>query len=199
MGNQSTIKENSGEGKALSMKVISGKYKGRVLDGYDLSGTRPTMDRVKESLFAMMQGKINGSVILDLFSGSGNLGIEALSEGAKLSYFVDENRKAVQTIERNLNKIGISNQKVFCLDYQKAIRLFSQKKISFDIIFLDPPYQTNYIEKSISLIEEGNLLKKDGILVCESDTPNKVIYSSMFQKLKEKKYGDKYVILLQKE
>ena len=83
------------------MKIISGKYKGRVLEGFELKGTRPTMDRVKESLFAMIQNNILDSTVLDLFSGSGNLGIEALSEGAKFSYFVDSNKKACQTIKNN--------------------------------------------------------------------------------------------------
>ena len=81
------------------MKVISGIYKGRVLEGFTIDGTRPTMDRVKESLFAMLQNYITGSVVLDLFSGSGNLGIEALSEGASYAYLVDSNRKATKVIE----------------------------------------------------------------------------------------------------
>ena len=76
------------------MKVISGLYKGRIIEGFDMDGTRPTMERVKESLFATIQNNINGAVVLDLFSGSGNLGIEALSEGAKYAYLVDYNVKA---------------------------------------------------------------------------------------------------------
>ena len=75
------------------MKVISGKYKGRVLEGFDINGTRPTMDRVKESLFGTIQNYVPNSIVLDLFSGSGNLGIEALSEGASFAYLVDCNKK----------------------------------------------------------------------------------------------------------
>ena len=85
------------------MKVISGKYKGRNIKGYDINGTRPTMDRVKESLFAMIQDYLEDSIVLDLFSGSGNLGIEALSNNAKESYLVDNNRKAVKIINQNIN------------------------------------------------------------------------------------------------
>ena len=85
------------------MKVISGLYKGRILKGFTLEGTRPTMDRVKESLFATIQNNISGSVVLDLFAGSGNLAIEALSEGASFAYMVDYNRKAYNTINDNSN------------------------------------------------------------------------------------------------
>ena len=85
------------------MKIISGKYKGRNIEGFDIVGTRPTMDRVKESLFATIQNYIDESIVLDLFSGSGNLGLEALSEGAKYAYLVDYNHKAVKTINKNFS------------------------------------------------------------------------------------------------
>ena len=91
------------------MRVISGLYKGRNIDGFDIDGTRPTQDRVKESLFGSIQDYIEDSVVLDLFSGSGNLGIEALSNGAKECYFVDNNKEAIKVINSNLSKIGISS------------------------------------------------------------------------------------------
>ena len=84
------------------MKIISGKYKGRKLDGFDIDGTRPTMDRVKESLFGTIQNYLDNSIVLDLFSGSGNLGIEALSEGASKAYLVDNNKKAIEIIKKNI-------------------------------------------------------------------------------------------------
>ena len=127
------------------MKIISGKYKGRVLEGFDIAGTRPTMDRVKESVFAMIQSKIPDAVVLDLFAGSGNLGIEALSEGAKTVYFVDKSKICYQTILKNLKQLDIKLNTVFLLDYSKALELFFKEKISFDIIFLDPPYQTDLV------------------------------------------------------
>ena len=91
------------------MKIISGIYKGRKIEGFDIDGTRPTMDRVKESLFAMIQNNIQDSIVLDLFSGSGNLGIEALSNGAKYAYLVDKNFKAVNTIKKNISTIGVES------------------------------------------------------------------------------------------
>ena len=180
------------------MKVISGKYKGRNIEGFDIDGTRPTMDRVKESLFGMIQGYINDSIILDLFSGSGNLAIESLSEGAKYAYSVDSNYKAIKTIKKNVDTIKVNDIEVLNMDYIEALKYFNNKNINFDIIFLDPPYKTNFIEKSIKLIDEYNLLKDDGIIVCESDSLDKVIYTDKFISVKDKKYGDKYIVLLKK-
>ena len=177
------------------MKVISGKYKGRVLKGFDLTGTRPTMDRVKESLFGTIQNYITNSVVLDLFAGSGNLGIEALSEGASYAYLVDSNYKAISVIKENITNIGITDIEVINSDYKQALKDFTLK---FDIIFLDPPYNTNYIEESIKLITKYDLLNSEGIIVCESDSLDKICYSEVFKKVKEKKYGDKYIVILQK-
>ena len=178
------------------MKIISGKYKGRNLLGHDLEGTRPTMDRVKESLFAMIQDYLEGSIVLDLFSGSGNLGIEALSNNAKKSYLVDNNKKAVQVINQNINNIGINNVKVLNMDYKKALSLFNKKKKKFNIIFLDPPYDTDFIELSIELIDKYNLLEDNGIIVCESNNINKMIYPKEYKVVKSKKYGDKYIEII---
>lgn len=177
------------------MKVISGIYKGRNLDGFSIEGTRPTMDRIKESLFAIIQNYIRGSIVLDLFSGSGNLGIEAISEGAKYAYLVDKNIRCIKIINKNISNLGIENIKVFNLDYKKALNSISEK---IDIIFLDPPYKTDYIGKSIELVEKLNLLSDKGIIICESDDLNKIVYSSYYTKVKEKKYGDKYIVLLKK-
>lgn len=178
------------------MKVISGIYKGRKIEGYDLEGTRPTMDRVKESLFATIQDYLPDSIVLDLFSGSGNLGVEALSQGAKYAYLVDYNTKAAKTIKRNIETMAITNCEIINMDYQKALKNLSEKNIKSDIIFLDPPYQTNFIEKSIKLIKELNLLNSNGIIVCESDSLDRIVFPETYKIIKEKKYGDKWVVIL---
>ena len=192
------------------MKIISGKYKGRIIEGFNLDGTRPTMERVKESLFAMIQNYLDNSTVLDLFSGSGNLGIEALSEGiraiekialsegASFAYFVDSNIKATKTIKNNVQNIGITNCEILNMDYQKALNYLHSKKQQVDIIFLDPPYKTNYIEKSINLIETLDLLAKGGLIICESDTLDRIVYSPNYEIIKDKKYGDKWVVILKK-
>ena len=178
------------------MKIIQGKYKGIVLKGFDIDGTRPTMDRVKESLFAMIQNNIKDKNALDLFAGSGNLGIEALSMGAKSVYFVDKNPIAIKTIKENLNKIKIESQ-VLKNDYKDALKAF-ENKTKFDLIFLDPPYKTNYIEESLKLIERYDLLNKDGLVVCESDDVNKIKYSNYYQEYKNRKYSEKIVVILKR-
>lgn len=176
------------------MKVIQGKHKGTILKGFDIDGTRPTMDRVKESLFAMIQDKIKDSIVLDLFSGSGNLGIEALSMGAKKCYFVDKNSIACKTIKENLDKVKEDGE-VVKLDYLDALKTFDTK---FDFIFLDPPYNTDYINKSIELITEYGLLNNHGYIVCETNDINKVAKPNNYVVYKERKYGDKIVIILVK-
>jgi len=178
------------------MKIISGKYRGRNLLGFDIDGTRPTMDRVKESIFGMIQNYINESIVLDLFSGSGNLGIEALSEGSKYIYLVDNNKKAIDTIKKNIENIGIKECSLLNMDYKKALDYFNQNNIKFDIIFLDPPYKTDYIEHSIKLIDKYNLLNKDGIIIVESSSLDKIIYTDKYKAIKNKKYGDKWVVIL---
>lgn len=179
------------------MRVISGSLKNRKINGFDLVGTRPTMDRVKESLFAIIQGRVRNSICLDLFSGSGNLGIEAISEGASHVFLADSNRKAVQVIQKNICEFGIESQcTVINLDYKKTLESLKNQK--FDIIFLDPPYQTDYIEKSIELITKFDLLEEEGIIVCESDSINRVIYPKAYQVLRNKKYGDKFIVILEK-
>jgi len=175
------------------MKIISGIYKGRVLEGFNINGTRPTMDRVKESLFAMIQDNIDNSIVLDLFSGSGNLAIEALSNGAKEAYLVDNNNMAIKTINNNINKLNIDNAKVLKGDFKNILKNINTM---FDLIFLDPPYNTNYVEESIKLIEEYNLLNNNGLIICESSSLDKIAYSNKFKVYKEKKYGDKYVVIL---
>lgn len=180
------------------MKIISGKYKGRTLDGFTLEGTRPTMDRVKESLFAIIQEHITNSIVLDLFSGSGNLGIEALSEGASYAYLVDANYKATATIRKNINRLGITQAAILTMDYKKALDELKRKSQKFSIIFLDPPYKTTYIEESLKRIIQNDLLEEDGIIVCESDDLKKVIYPKELTSVKQKKYGDKFVVFLKK-
>lgn len=180
------------------MKVISGKYKGRVLEGYTMDGTRPTMERVKESVFAILQNKMPNSIVLDLFTGSGNLGIESLSQGAKEAYLVDLSSTAISTVEKNLKKIGIREAHVLKMDYLDALRYFEKEKIQFDLIFLDPPYQSDYIVNSLEKIEEYNLVKDNGMVICETDQSLSYDKFSSLVVVKEKKYGGKIVVFLEK-
>ena len=179
------------------MRVISGLYKGRIIDGFDIDGTRPTMDRVKESIFSTIQNYIDESITLDLFSGSGNLGIEALSNGAKECYFVDNNKKAIEVINNNIKKLNINNAIIIKDDYNNALNTFKNKKIKFDLIFLDPPYKFNYINNIVEYIINNDLLNKKGLIICEFENDINKEYKEL-EIYKEKKYGYKKVIIFKK-
>lgn len=174
------------------MRIISGKYKGKKLDGFDIEGTRPTMDRVKESLFGIIQNNLKDSICLDLFAGSGSLGIEALSNGASICYFVDKNKQILNILKNNLK--GIENSILIEKDYLMALEELKTKK--FDIIFLDSPYKYNLITPSIQKIMEFDMLNKDGIIVCEYE--NEDIKCDL-KLLKTKKYGSKNIKIYKNE
>ena len=174
----------------IELRVISGKYKGKNLIGFDIDGTRPTMDRVKESLFGIIQGNIKNSIVLDLFAGSGSLGIEALSNGALECYFIDNNLELINIIKKNtsymLDKIHIMKS-----DYKNALELFKNSNIKFDIIFLDPPYKLNLINECLEKIVEYKLLNEGGIVVCEFETES--VENNNLKLIKDKKYGSKKI------
>ena len=173
------------------MRVISGKYKGKKIAGYDIDGTRPTQDRVKESLFGIIQNDLRDTTVLDLFAGSGNLGIEALSNGALDAYFVDNNSKCIDALKKNL--IGIENTKVLMMDFSEALNHFYKNNITFDIIFLDPPYNLECLDNILDKIVEYKLLNENGIVVCEYEFDNfKEKYPNL-ELEKERKYGYKNI------
>jgi len=181
------------------VKVISGNLKGRNIKGFDIDGTRPTMDRVKESVFGMIQNYVYDSIVLDLFSGSGNYGIEAISNGAKKVYFNDNNKKCIKIIEENLINFNVLNKSFLTnFDYQKALNYYKENNISFDLIFLDPPYKFDVIEDIIVFIEKNNLLNSNGLIICElTDFVLKDKYNSV-SLIKERKYGEKKIMIYRK-
>lgn len=180
------------------MKVISGILKGRKIEGFGLEGTRPTMDRVKESLFATIQNYIQDSIVLDLFAGSGNLGIEAISNGSRFVYLNDISDKAIKVIKQNVSNFKIEdNVTILNLDYKKCLNYLSHENISFDIIFLDPPYKKQIVGDIIKFICEHELLNEGGLIVCEVSDNYLGEYDSL-EKIKEKKYGDKQIIIFKK-
>lgn len=175
------------------MRVISGKYKGKNIMGFNVMGTRPTMDRVKESMFGMIQNNIKNSVCLDLFAGSGSLGIEALSNGAKECYFVEKNDEIYNILKDNLN--GISNSFLIKKDYKAALNSFVGN-IKFDLIFLDPPYKLNLISNILKFICDSNLLNDHGLVICEYENEDLVFEG--LELVKSRKYGSKKVNIYKK-
>ena len=185
------------------MRVISGKSRGTKIDTIDENTTRPTLDRVKESLFNIIQGKIQGSVVLDLFAGSGALGIEALSRGAKEAFFCDVNRSATEVIKKNLIKTHLEeNAKVFNCDYKKFIEK-TKGKTKFDIVFIDPPYKMDLAVKACDELIKGNLVDKNGIIIIETDEfarDNEEIEKNLSEKVTivdKRKYGRANLIFLE--
>lgn len=180
------------------MKVISGKLKGRKIIGYDIFGTRPTMDRVKESVFSMIQNNLSKAIVLDLFAGSGNLGIEALSNGAEKTYFNDKNIKCIKAIKDNLLNMNIMDNSVLLnMDYLEALNYLSKKNIKFDLVFLDPPYKEKIMEKILDIMIKKDLLKSNGLVICEM-TESFIYQSEELSLYKERNYGDKKVYIYQK-
>lgn len=180
------------------MRIISGKLRGRVLKGYNIEGTRPTMDRVKESVFASIQDYLSDSVVLDLFAGSGNLGIEAISNGANKAYFVDNNKECIRVIKDNVSTFKISeNSVILQKDYKEALKYFGSIGIKFDIIFIDPPYKYNIKNELLKMIMDNNILSDEGIIVFEYQYDEELKDINYFRLLKNKRYGDKYVSIYQ--
>ncbi len=184
------------------MRVISGTARGKKLSSLEGLATRPTLDRVKEALFSILQFDLKDACILDLFSGSGALGIEALSRGAKEVFFCDNSYKAIQIINKNLNDTKlIDKAKVLNKDYIDTLKQLSKNSQKFDIIFLDPPYKSDYAIKAIDNIIKYNLLKDDGIIVLETDDKNKIDEIKKYNELEvydTRKYGIVLIIFIRK-
>ena len=181
------------------MRIISGSLKGREVKGYDIIGTRPTMQRVKESLFATIQNHIKDSIVLDLFSGTGNYGIEAISNGSKEVYFNDNNSICTKVIKDNLDNFKVTNNyQILNLDYMKCLEYLSKNNLKFDLIFLDPPYKEDYFDNILSFIDDNKLLNDNGLIICELLNNNLTNNYHNFTIWKEKKYGDKKVIIYKK-
>lgn len=181
------------------MKIISGSLKGRTIDGFNIEGTRPTMNRVKESLFGMIQNYIKDSICLDLFAGSGNLGFEAISNGCRKCYFNDKNPKCINIINKNIKNFNVEEQaKTLNLDYKKCLIYLEQQQIKLDIIFLDPPYKIEVLNEIIEFVIDKDLLSDNGIIVCEVDNNYLKEDFEKLEIIKNRKYGDKYIIIYEK-
>lgn len=152
------------------MRVISGTARGTKLNSIEELSTRPTLDRVKESLFNIIQDRIDDSTTLDLFAGSGAIGIEFLSRGCKTAYFCDISKKAVNMIHQNLEKTRLQdNAIVMNKDFKSCLNDCSNNSVAFDIVFIDPPYKDDIAVNAVEIILSLKLLKEDGIIIIETD------------------------------
>lgn len=180
------------------MRIIAGMFKGKVLKEFELSSTRPTTDLVKGAIFNIIGNKIVNSNFLDLFSGTGAIGIEALSRGSKQVFFADSNKGSINLIKKNLSLIKVDNFIIMQKDCFETLKTLYNQNQQFDLIFLDPPYSTDYAEKCIKLIFKFDLLNENGWVLWEHDQ-SKLEVTEKFDKIKTKKYGKKYVSILSKD
>lgn len=174
------------------MRIIAGSKKGHKLFEFEGQKIRPTTDRVKESIFNLIQEFIPESTVLDLFSGSGALSFEALSRGAKRAVCIDIDPESIAVIKKNADSLGFSNLEIINKD---AMRFIDGANSQFSVIFLDPPYNKGFIGPVINKIVDNNLLLEDGIIVLESDFSDEHSDFDGLNILKQRKYGRSYVTI----
>lgn len=149
------------------MRIISGTARGTKLYTLEGTNTRPTLDRVKEPLFSILQTRIKDATVLDLFSGSGALALESLSRGAKRAILCDCSPKAIEVIKKNIEKTHLQEKaQLICKDYKKCLDNIEEK---LDLIFIDPPYEANIAVKALEIIVNKELLAEDGLVILETD------------------------------
>ena len=173
------------------MKIIAGGYKGRIIEMPD--GIRPTSDKVRESLFEILKNRIEGASFLDLYSGSGAIGIEALSRGAKKVVFVDNNRNCIPVLKANLAKLGVSESSydIYSKDCLNSLRALQRAGGYFDIVFLDPPYYMGLAKNTLIELAGCDILTPNALVIAEvfkkEGLPEE---SGVFKKIRSSKYGD---------
>lgn len=183
------------------MRIITGKARGVRLETKEGDSTRPTSERAKEAVFSMLQFEIEDRRVLDLFAGSGQLGLEAVSRGAKSAVLVDSSREAADVIQRNANKTRLAPDcEVFCSDASAFLRSCRGKR-RFDLVFLDPPYALGLIPGALRQMTKYGLLPAGSTVVCESAAEGDVFggderLQSFFEVLRAVRYGAAFVTVL---
>ena len=184
------------------MRIITGKAKGIRLKTLEGDATRPTSERVKEAIFSMLQGDMEGREMLDLFSGSGQMGLEAISRGAAHATLIDKSPLAIKIITENAEKTKlISHCTILKEEYLNFLRFSKDRK--YDIVFLDPPYASGFYHPTLKALIENNMLKASSLIICESDTPD--IFEDddtlalAYKILKQSRYGKTVITILSPE
>lgn len=170
------------------MRIIAGEYKGRKLLTPRDRQIRPTTDKVKEAVFSMVQPVLSGAIVVDLFAGTGNLGLEALSRGAARCYFCDHARESLGLLRENISHFGAEDRaRILAGDYEKTLEQIPEPA---DVIFLDPPYKRGLLLSCIERIATKSLLRENGLLVCECGKQEELPeWIGSLGKIKDKTYG----------
>lgn len=170
------------------MKIIAGEYKGRKLTAPPDDRIRPTAGKVKEALFSLLMNDIAGSTVLDLFSGTGSLGLEALSRGAKKCIFADNSQRSLKITRENIEHCKAEERaEIIAGHYRKVLATLDER---VDVIIMDPPYNKGIVDEAMELIAEGDVLNSEGVVLVEhhADEPVREAYGNLV-KVKEKRYG----------
>ena len=180
------------------MRIIAGELKGRKLTAPRDESVRPTAEKVREAVFSMLQNEIPDAVVLDLFAGTGSLGLEALSRGARRAFFVDKDRRSIAMVKSNVISCGMEDRSVImCSDYSAAIGRIHEKA---DLVFLDPPYKAGLMEDCLQRLSESSLLPEGGIIVAEHGReeilPDQLL---RLHRIRERKYGKVRVSVYEKQ
>jgi len=152
------------------MRIIGGKFKGRRIEMPVGADVRPTPDRVREAIFNIIKTRLENESVLDLFAGSGALGIEALSRGASYAMFVDIQKRCIEAIKKNIERLPLGPAgkiKIYQSDSLKAIKKLSDSKIRFGLVFLDPPYYSDWVKKCLLYLHIYDILKHSSLIICE--------------------------------
>jgi len=183
------------------LRVISGAAKGHKLKTLKSNLTRPTSDKVKGSVFNIIAPIIFDKDVLDLFAGTGNLGIEALSRGARSAVFVEKNRECFQIIRENLTHTKLMDKAdIFVMDVCNALEKLSQKNNKFDIIFLDPPYKKGLVNDTLECISGSDVIKPDTVIIAEHDAQDVVLENiGVIKNFRQQKYGDTIISFYRQE
>jgi len=177
------------------MRIISGISKGKRLCTLRGQAIRPTSDRVKESIFNILGKEVDGRHVLDLFAGTGNLGIEALSRGAAKAVFVEKDKSAIDLIKKNLSRCGFDDRShIITGEVERTIRLLHRKGEVFDFIFMDPPYRRGLVQQTLGILQAQTLHHEDSILVIEHDRREPLSESmEEWALLRKRRFGDTVV------
>ncbi len=180
------------------MRIISGTARGTKLYTLDNEMTRPTLDRVKESIFNIIQSQVINSIVLDLFSGSGAIGLEAASRGAKKVILCDKSNDAIKIINKNIEKTHLKEKTtVYNNDYKDCLKRI--KKNTLDLIYLDPPYNTDMVMEALKEIINLKIAKKESLVIIETDDKERILKELKnleIEIIKERKYGRAEIIFL---
>ena len=164
------------------MRVVSGKFRGSKLLSFDGIDIRPTSDMVKESLFNILRDRVIGCKFLDLFAGTGNVGIEAISRGAKEVVFIDKSPKSIELIKKNLQKVRSTAE----VKNSDSLSYLQSTTAKFDIIFIDPPYKTELGVEALKIIKDKDLLEDNGLIIFESEDKKQIDF---LIEVDQRKYG----------